>query len=41
MDAVVPSGYLYLRPGSYQISFIVGAEKVLHRETITVAPAQP
>lgn len=40
IDAV-PSGYLYLRPGSYQLSFIVGAEKVLHRETITVSPAQP
>lgn len=34
----VPSGVLYLRPGSYQISFIVGGEKVLHKDTITVQP---
>ncbi|MFC3651406.1 hypothetical protein ACFONN_07635 [Dyella humi] len=32
----VPSGDLYLRPGSYQLSFIVDGDKVLHRETITV-----
>ncbi|GGA37990.1 hypothetical protein [Dyella nitratireducens] len=37
----VPSGTLYLRPGSYQISFIVGGDKVLHRDTITVSPPQP
>ncbi|WP_333676136.1 hypothetical protein [Dyella sp.] len=32
----VPSGTLYLRPGSYQLSFVVGPYKVLHRATITV-----
>lgn len=32
----VPSANLYLRPGSYQVSFVVGGDKVLHRETIVV-----
>ena len=32
----VPAGNLYLRPGSYQLSFVVGEDKVLHRETVTV-----
>ncbi|RUL71895.1 hypothetical protein [Dyella choica] len=32
----VPTGYLYLRPGSYQLSFVVGGDKVLHKETIVV-----
>lgn len=37
----VPSGNLYLRPGSYQLSFSVDGDKVLHRETIVVPEAQP
>jgi len=32
----VPSGNLYLRPGSYQLSFIADGDKVQHKETITV-----
>lgn len=32
----VPSGLLYLRPGSYQLSFIAEGDKVQHKETITV-----
>lgn len=36
----VPSGNLYLRPGSYQLSFVVGGDKVLHRETIVVPEQQ-
>lgn len=37
----VPSGTLYLRPGSYQISFVVDGDKVLHKDTINVPPPQP
>ena len=32
----VPSGDLYLRPGSYELSFIADGDKVLHRQNITV-----
>ncbi|GLQ87492.1 hypothetical protein GCM10007898_10580 [Dyella flagellata] len=32
----VPTGNLYLRPGSYQLSFVVGDDKVLHKQTIEV-----
>lgn len=32
----VPSGDLYLRPGSYELSFIADGDKVFHRQTITV-----
>lgn len=32
----VPASDLYLRPGRYQLSFSVGPDKVLHRETIVV-----
>jgi hypothetical protein len=32
----VPSGQLYLRPGSYQLSFIVDGDKVVHKGTVTV-----
>ena len=36
-----PSSILYLRPGSYQLSFIVDGDKVLHRETIDVPDEKP
>jgi hypothetical protein len=37
----IPSGDLYLRPGKYRLSFSVGDDQVLHRETILVGPVQP
>jgi hypothetical protein len=37
----VPSTYLYLRPGSYQLTFIAEGDKVQHRETITVPATSP
>ncbi|RUL65900.1 hypothetical protein EKH79_04125 [Dyella dinghuensis] len=36
----VPSGNLYLRPGSYRLKFITKGEKVVHQENIVV-PATP
>ncbi|GLQ93723.1 hypothetical protein [Dyella acidisoli] len=37
----VPSGDLYLRPGSYELSFIADGDQTEHRETITVPETQP
>lgn len=36
----VPSGYLYLRPGSYRLSFVVAGDKVQERATIVVPQSQ-
>ncbi|HTV86895.1 MAG TPA: hypothetical protein VME63_15955 [Dyella sp.] len=35
----VPSGDLYLRPGKYELSFIVDNDRVIHREQILVPDA--
>lgn len=36
-----PSGELYLRPGSYELSFIIDQDKTPQRETIVVRDASP
>ncbi|HUA80472.1 MAG TPA: hypothetical protein VL997_08885 [Dyella sp.] len=37
----IPSSVLYLRPGHYQLSFVVDGDKTIHRETIEVQGAKP
>jgi hypothetical protein len=36
----VPSGNLYLRPGTYRLKFITKGDKVVHQEDIVVPDTQ-